>query len=89
MSREELFEKICPFENSLNCQDDEYNICCKDCWIELNKLFDKYDAKIRTDTINRVIEAIDEEYYDGGYGDYHEVAMIVRMLEQLKEGEND
>lgn len=29
-------------------------------------------------------EIIDEEYYDGGYGDYHEVAMIVRMLEQMK-----
>ena len=26
---------------------------------------------------------IDEEYYDGGYGDYHEVEMIVRMIEQL------
>lgn len=26
---------------------------------------------------------IDEEYYDGGYGDYHEVEMIVRMIEEL------
>lgn len=31
-------------------------------------------------------ERIDEEYYDGGYGDYHEVDMIVRMIEQMKEG---
>lgn len=27
---------------------------------------------------------IDDEYYDGGYGDYHEVEMIVRMIEQIK-----
>lgn len=26
---------------------------------------------------------IDDEYCDGGYGDYHEVEMIVRMIEQL------
>lgn len=30
---------------------------------------------------------IDEEFYDGGYGTYHEVEMIVRMIEKLKEGD--
>lgn len=27
---------------------------------------------------------IDSEYYDGGYGDYHEVEMIARMIAELK-----
>ena len=27
---------------------------------------------------------IDDEYCDGDYGDYHEVEMIVRMIEQLR-----
>lgn len=30
-------------------------------------------------------EIIDYEYYDGGYGDYHEVEMIARMIERLKQ----
>lgn len=39
----------------------------------------------RVDAIDEAIKSIDDEYFDGGYGDYHEVAMIVRMLNQLKE----
>ena len=28
-------------------------------------------------------EKIDEEYFDGGYGDCHDVEMIVRMIDEL------
>lgn len=44
-----------------------------------------HDKRIRDEVVDAIISKIDDEYCDGGYGDYHEVAMIVRMLEQMKE----
>lgn len=45
-------------------------------------------ADARAKTIDECINAIDAEYYDAGYGTYHDVEMVVRMLRNLKEQEN-
>lgn len=43
---------------------------------------------IKDESYNQALEdlqnMIDNEYYDGGYGTYHDVEMITRMIEQLK-----
>lgn len=39
----------------------------------------------RVDVLDELQSLIDCEYYDGGYGDYHEVYMIAKMIEELKE----
>lgn len=43
------------------------------------------DSDIRNKTIDECINTIDDEYYDAGYGTYHDVEMVVRMLKNLKE----
>ena len=77
------FDSYCHDENNRGCENCQYN--------------DGHDTDIigcamnfayqqgREDAIDEAIKSIDDEYFDGGYGDYHEVAMIVRMLKQLKE----
>lgn len=51
--------------------------------------FEECSKEAYEDGYNKALEylqeRIDEEYYDGGYGDYHEVAMIVRMIEKMKD----
>ena len=54
-----------------------------------NQVLADHDKQIRDEVIDDIISKIDDEYYDGGYGDYHEVAMIVRMLEQMKGEQNE
>lgn len=54
-----------------------------------NQVLDDHDKQIRDEVIDDIISKIDDEYYDGGYGYYHEVAMIVRMLEQMKGEQNE
>lgn len=51
---------------------------------ELLMKLDGHDSEIRAKTIDECINAIDAEYYDCGYGDYHEVEMVVRLLKQMK-----
>lgn len=48
----------------------------------------EHEKQIRDEVIEDIISKIDDEYYDGGYGDYHEVEMIVRMLEKMKGEQN-
>lgn len=47
-----------------------------------------YDSDDLKSAYNQALEdlknKIDDEYCDGGYGDYHDVEMIVRMIEQLR-----
>lgn len=57
----------------------------------MNNDFFNFDAVVEIEknkSYNQALEdlqkMIDDEYYDGGYGDYHEVEMIVRMIERLK-----
>lgn len=45
---------------------------------------EKEKKEIYNQALEDLQKMIDCEYYDGGYGDYHEVEMIVRMIEQLK-----
>lgn len=39
----------------------------------------------RVEALDELQDKIDYEYYDGGYGDYHEVEMITRMIKESKE----
>ena len=68
------------FEDLLN--DEPYKSCYQ-------KGFADGKAKGRADVIDELLSRIDDEYCDGGYGDYHEVEMIVRMIQQLKEQKNE
>lgn len=77
MSREELLEKICLFENSLVCRDDICSVHCDKCEEEMNKMLDEYDAKVRADTIDECIDRI-EFFCDTQ-------AECVALLKRLKE----
>lgn len=45
---------------------------------------DKIFVKGYNQALEDLQKMIDCEYYDGGYGTYHEVEMIARMIEQLR-----
>lgn len=85
MTRDELIEKICPYDNTSECR---YNIesCsfgCDDCMVTLGYMFDEYDKQIRTDAIDECISKIDTlEQISFGIV---EVDLIKSLLEQLKE----
>lgn len=49
-----------------------------------NKSDGSYEKQIYNSALNDVKDMIYDEYYDGGFGDFHEVEMIVRMIEHLR-----
>lgn len=61
MTREELIERICPFDIACMCHSlDDNSINCSICKEELNKVLDEYDAKVRADERAKVIDHIEK-----------------------------
>lgn len=53
----------------------------RDCWLCILK---EYTNEVYNQALEDIKSKIDDEYYDSGYGNYYEVEMIVRMIEQIK-----
>lgn len=75
MTRELIIECMTCKEE---CDEED---SCFEC---AEKQLSEYENQIYNQALEDLQKMIDFEYYDGGYGDYHEVEMISRMIEKLK-----
>lgn len=80
-------ENACEWLEELKDYRDKNKIAVKIDVENIDSMKDKC-IEIAKEYYNKALDdiktKIDDEYYDGGYGDYHEVEMIVRMIEQLR-----
>ena len=79
-SNEELWS--CPV--SIKCESNKEEATEEACRACAERQVAEYEKSIKNNTIDDIINKIDEEYYDGGYGDYHEVEKIVKLLENMR-----
>ena len=90
MTRDELFNKICPW-GTCDCGDDYDSCNCDGCKRIMNEWLDKYDKQIRADVIDEFVHEVKEHHYllsdvinSTDYGMF--TVGIEQIAEELKEG---
>lgn len=100
MTRDDLIDRICPFEAVAECRSgDSLGNCSKNCWHVLNELLDDYDKQIRADVISEFAEWLEMMDYlnriDIDYGwdeqSYQSICGLTKdeVIEEFNEYVND